>query len=709
MRKAYAAFSSILFPGSNSYVLRKDSTLKTKPARHLLPGVPGFAPVFARLHLSLALAVCALPAFAGQPADPSAAGQDLKALSLQQLGNVQVVTATKEPEEVWNTPDAIYVLTQDDIRRSGVTTVPDALRLVPGVEVARVSGDRNWAVGIRGFGDQFSKAVLVLLDGRNVYTPLFSGVYWTIDNVMIEDIDHIEVIRGPGGTIWGPNAENGVINIITKSSASTQGGLAAVGGGNVDQGTGDFRYGISNGANLSFRAYGMAFSRSAEYHPNGINYDDSRLGQVGFRSDWTSGRDVVTVQGDAYKGQLGDAQRISTFTPEGSYISYAPGMNTGGNILGRWRRDISPKSDLYLQAYWMRDYRIGSNFGETRDTFDIDFLHRLSVGDRNEFTYGVEARISPATLRRTVPTIGFTSNHLTDSIYSGFVQDVFSIAPGKLSLTIGSKLGSDSYSGFHYQPSGRLLWTPTPTRTIWAAVTRAVRVPGLVDANIDDDIYAGPGVYIHLVGNPRVRNEHVVSYDEGFRTLLKRNFFFDVTAFHNQYDDVIALSDPTAIVPATSPPPNHLLYDFTYVNGIHGTTDGFEIAPDWKPLPSWRLKAAYSYLTSDLSNKPFLKQPLTVTTYSGSSPSHQLVLQSESDFGRFSFDPTFRYVSHLPAQHVRAYSTADARLGWHLSKSVELSVTGQNLLQPHHGEFGIDPEPNVLIKRSVYAKLVWSR
>lgn len=679
-------------------------TAQTTPGEVLRCGLRRFA----ALPCALLGALLLLPAAARAASPQPPPDQDLKSLSLEQLGNVEVTTASKEPEEVWRTPAAIFVLTQDDIRRSGVTSIPDALRLVPGVEVARVDGD-NWVVGIRGFGDLFSKSVLVLIDGRNVYTPLFSGVYWTIDNVMMEDIDRIEVIRGPGGTIWGPNAENGIINIITKRSEDTKGALVAAGGGDVDQGTGDFRYGSSNGKNLSYRAYGMVFSRSAEHHVDGINSDDSRLGQVGFRADWKKGRDTVTLQGDAYKGQLGNVFAVSSYTPPGRTISYDPYSLTGGNVLGRWRRDLGAHGDLYAQGYWMRDYRIGSNFGETRDTFDFDFLHHLPAGKRNELTYGVEARISPATIRQVNQTLDFQPHHLTWNVYSGFVQDVLTLAPGKLSFTIGSKLASDSYSGFQYQPSGRLLWTPTPTRSVWAAVTRAVRTPGLFDANLIDDSYLAPGLFLRLAGNSDIRAEKVVSYEEGLRTLTARNLYIDIAGYHSQYDDIVGLGDPTVTKP-TSPGGPHTLVTYQFANSIHGTSDGFELAPDWKPTQNWQLKGSYSYLHLDLSNKPFVKNQIILNNYRGNSPSHEVVLQSNIDLPkRFELDETFRYESHRPAQNVRAYSTADARLGWHLSKQFEVSVTGENLFQPHHAEFGAAVGPNVLIKRSVYAKIVWTR
>ncbi|HVT99963.1 MAG TPA: TonB-dependent receptor plug domain-containing protein, partial [Acidobacteriaceae bacterium] len=382
-------------------------------------------------------------AWASSSLAPVSGGVDtkqLKTLSLEQLGNIEVVTQSKEPTEVWNTPAAIYVLTAEDIRRAGVTNVPDALRLVPGVNVARVSGDRNWLVAIRGLGDQYSKYVLVLIDGRSVYTPLFGGVYWPIDNVMLEDIDRIEVIRGPGGSIWGADAVNGIINIITKSSKATHGVLASAGGGNVDENTEDLRYG-SHSHGFDFRVNGFGFVRGAEYHQNGQpNYDWSRLAQVGFHADRAAGPDTVTLQGDAYLGHLGDAQTISTFTPVATYISYASTNVYGGNLLGRWRRELPASADLYLQAFWSHDHRVGPNFGETRDTFDVDFLHRTPPTRYQQFTYGFGGRWSPSRTLVSTPTDRFEPASETESVYSGFLQEEVKVVPNRLSLTLGSKL-----------------------------------------------------------------------------------------------------------------------------------------------------------------------------------------------------------------------------------------------------------------------------
>jgi len=674
------------------------------------------SPHSARILAALILVVC-VPWRLARADDASSLGQagggnpkQLKSLSLEQLGNVEVVTETKEPTQVWNTPAAIYVLTGDDIRRSGVTNIPDALRLVPGVNVARVSGDRNWVVAIRGLGDQYSKYVLVLIDGRCVYTPLFGGVFWTIDNVMLEDIDRIEVIRGPGGTIWGTDAVNGIINIITKEAKDSQGLLVSAGGGSVDEDTEDLRYG-SRSHGFDFRVDGFGFVRGAEHHLDGQpNYDWSRVGQVGFRGDRVAGRDSVTLQGDAYIGHLGDAQSLSTFTPPATFVSYKSTNVVGGNLLGRWRRDLPAKADLYLQAFWAHDFREGPNFGETRDTFDVDFLHRTPPTAWQQFTYGVGARWSPSTTRQTIPTDNFVPASETESTYSGFLQEELKFVPDRLSLTLGSKLEHNSYTGFEYEPSGRLLFTPRDDQSLWASISRAVRIPDRVDENIDVDGYVAGPIWAEVLGNTHLNAERLVAYEGDYRGLWGKRVYFSASGFHNVYDDLIAQGAPF-LGNATSPPfaPGSLLIGFQYRNGIRGTTDGFEMAPELQATSWWRFKAAYSYLHVHLEDEPGFNYPLTLTTLHGLSPNSQVVARSQIDLpGHFEFDQTFRYIGALPAQGVEAYETADVRFGRHLSPGLDLSVVGQNLLQPHHEEFGISPGPNVGIKRGVYAKLVWS-
>ena len=659
--------------------------------------------------LSFASLPCVLGAET-QPSDKQA--QQLKSLTLEQLGNLEVTTQSKEPTEMWSTPAAVYVLTGEDIRRSGVTSVPDALRLVPGVNVFRVNGSRNWAVGIRGLADQFSRYVLVLIDGRSVYTPLFGGVLWTINNVMLEDIDRIEVIRGPGGTIWGADAVNGVINIITKHSQDTKGTLISAGGGNVDQNTEDLRYG-SEHKGWTWRADAFGFVRSPEDHiQNQPNYDGSRDGQIGFRLDRNTGPDEFTFQGDAYWGKFGDAQSLTTYEPSTAFISYRSTNVSGVNVRTRWRRQFSNKSDIYLQAYWSHDHRIGSNFGEERDNYDIDFLHRLAATPRQQFTWGAGIRLSPSTTTHTVPTIGFNPGDRTESIYSGFLQEELHLVPGKLSLVAGSKLEHNNYTGFEYQPNARLLFTPIARFSAWASISRAVRIPDRVNEDIQNDIFIPlPTLtFLRLEGNHQLISERLIAYEGGFRTLLHSRLYLSATGFYNAYRNIISFGP---LKPASSPgpplPPGASLFNIQYENGIHGASDGAEFAPDFQASSFWRIRPGVSYLNLDLHNEPGFTSTLTLNSLRGSSPRYQAFIQSEINLPHhLEFDQSFRYVDSLPAQSVRAYTTADARIGWNPTKSLSLSVTGQNLFQPHHAEFGIDPPPTVLIKRGVYAKLVWN-
>jgi iron complex outermembrane receptor protein len=645
-----------------------------------------------------------------QPSQTQA--QQLKSLTLEQLANVEVTTQSKEPTEVWNTPAAIYVLTSEDIRRSGVTSVPDALRLVPGVNVFRVNGSRNWAVGIRGLADQFSKYVLVLIDGRTVYTPLFGGVWWTINNVMLEDIDRIEVIRGPGGTIWGADAVNGVINIITKHSEDTKGTLISTGGGNVDQNTEDLRYGSERNG-WTWRADAFGFVRAPEYHvQNQPNYDWSRDGQVGFRLDHRTPSNEFTLQGDAYWGKFGDAQKLSTYDPPATTISYKSTNVSGGNIRARWRRQFTNHSDIYLQAFWSHEHRIGSNFGEDRDTFDVDFLHRLRPTQRQQFTYGLGLRLSPSGIAQVTPTQRFNPSQLTDSIYSAFIQDEVRVVPDKFSITIGSKFEHNNYTGFEYQPSGRLLFTPSNKFSAWAAISRAVRTPDRVDEDIQVDVFAftPPPVFVRVAGSHTLIPERLVAYEGGFRTLIHPRLYLSATGFHNAYRNLIASSAlKTTPAPVPPLPPGSVLYITQFANGIHGSTNGAEIGPDWQAASFWRIRPGLSFLSIDLRDEPGFSDFNTLKTLRGSSPTYQAFIQSEINLPRhLEFDQSIRYVDSLPAQSVRAYTTADARFGWNATRNLSLSVTGQNLFQPHHAEFGIDPPPTVLIKRGIYAKLVWS-
>jgi iron complex outermembrane receptor protein len=639
----------------------------------------------------------------------------LKLLSLEQLGNVEVTSVSKDPRQVMRTPAAISVITQEDIRRSGATSIPEALRLVPGVEVARIDGD-HWSVAIRGLAGQFSKDLLVLIDGRSVYTPLFAGVYWDVQNVMLDDVDRIEVIRGPGGTIWGANAVNGVINIITKSAEDTHGAIVTLGGGNVDQGTGSIRYGGTIGKDFNYRIYATGSIRGPEFHSDGDEYDRWRMGQTGFRTDWKKGeKDAFTVQGDVYSAASGESSFLATFMPAAEIVQDAMASASGGNLLARWQHTMGEGSDIQIKAYFDRTNRVDIEGGETRDTFDVDFVQHVRTHGEQELTWGLGARVSPSNFIQTTPGINFLPNNQTDSIYSGFLQYELPIIRDRLTLTAGTKLEHNNFSGFQFEPSVRLLWAPTAHHSFWAAVTRAVRTPSRQDEDVSFAILAAaepipPSIYFEIVGNPHAKAEQLIGYELGYRTQVNKNFYLDATAFYNSYNGLEGFGPP-GISESAVPPPLHIFFLLQYANIIVGDTVGGEIAPDWKITHWWQLRGSYSFLHMALRDKPgFTDVGNLLSSYMGSSPTSLLTFQSQFNLPKhFELDATYRYTSQLSAYSVGAYSTADLRLGWHFGESLDFSVVGQNLLQPSHGEFGGNPGPLVGIRRSAYAKITWRR
>lgn len=646
---------------------------------------------------------------AGTPDPIPVESERLTQVSLEQLGEIEVTTASKVPVKANRIPAAIFVITQEDIRRSGASSLPEVLRLAPGVEVARIDSN-TWSVGVRGFGSALSRSVLVLIDGRTVYTPLFAGVYWNVQDTLLEDVERIEVIRGPGGTIWGANAVNAVINIITKNTRDTQGMLVSMGGGNIDQGFANFRYGGGNGETLNYRIYGKAFSQGPEFHSDGRRFDDWRMGQTGFRTDWERhNRDTFTLQGDLYNGDAGQRVGIGSYTAPFVTMAEQNAELGGGNLLGHWRRVLSAGSDIQLQTYYDRSNRRQPTFAESRDTFDIDFIHHLGLPGRQDFLWGLGTRLSSGNASQVIPTVVFTPNHYTEKLYNAFVQDEIPIVGNKLSITLGSKFLHNSYSGFEAEPTGRLLWTPTPRQTIWAAVTRAVRTPSRIeeDLQLTGLLTPNPLTFFRVMGDRKFSSEHLLGYEAGYRTLIKPTLYIDLAAFYNNYDRLLSLETGVPFS-ETAPSPPHLVLPFLFRNGILGKTAGFELAPDWTPKHWWRLRGSYSYLHIDLDKKFGSLDNTSVSSIQGSSPHHQIVIQSTLDLPKkLAFDQTLRYVSALPAQLVRSYTTADVRFSWRATRSLDLSVGGQNLLQPHHPEFGGDPGSLVGIERSAYIRLTW--
>jgi iron complex outermembrane receptor protein len=657
---------------------------------------------------ALLLFTCAL--LEAQDAETSPSGR-LKGLSLEQLGNIEVTTVSKSPVKLSQTPAAIYVITQEDIRRSGVRSLPEALRLAPGVDVAQIDSVK-WAVGIRGFESRLSRSVLVLIDGRSVYSPLFHGVYWEVQDTLIEDIDRIEVIRGPGGTIWGANAVNGVINIITKNSRDTRGTLVSAGGGSVNQGFLDFRTGGGNDSGFNYRVYGKGEDQSPAYHQDNRQFDDWRRMQGGFRTDWdVNPRNTITVQGDLYDGVAGESVRVTSENPPAASVAEQNALLSGGNVLARWQRMFSATSDLQIQAYYDRVNRLQANQAEYRDTYDIDLVHHLTLFGGQDFIWGFGARASVGKVPQVVPTYVFNPSERTDQLYTAYAQDSIPLAGDKLLFIAGAKILNESLSGFNVEPSARLLWTPTPRRTFWGAVTRAVRTASDIEDTLTTTslVSTSPLVFSRTQGDRIFTDEILVGFEAGYRSLISNTFSLDIAAFHNRYNHLLSLETQTPYteddggLTATIDP-------FFNLNGVKGTTSGIEIAPDWKPRSWWRLQGSYSFLDMDMKTIPTSSDTTTVSSLEGSSPHHQVRIQSWLDLMRnMEFSATWRYVSALPALSVGGYETGDARFAWRPVPRVELAVTAQNLMQPHHGEFSGDPGPVVGIKRNVFASLTFRK
>jgi iron complex outermembrane recepter protein len=667
--------------------------------------------------LALSLSLCLSFFFSERPARASSDFQPpenpVKDLTLQQLGDVEVTTLSKAPEQVRKTAAAIYVITQEDIKRSGATTIPDALRLAPGVEVARIDSSK-WSIGIRGFGSRLTRDVLVLIDGRTVYTTMLAGTYWEVQNMVLDDVDRIEIIRGPGGTIWGPNAVNGVINIITKSSKNTQGTLVSTGGGDLEQGFFNARYGGGDNKNFNYRVYALGFDRGPEYHPDGRNFDRWRAAQGGFRTDWTSDRDTVTVQGDVYDEGAGESVTATSYTAPYSQTLDGTALLSGANVLARWQRTMGKGEDFQIQAYYDRTNRHEPNFIDNRDTLDIDFLDRFRLPGRQQISWGLGARVSRGYDPQVFSGLVFSPVERSDRLLTAFFQDEIELVENRLTLSVGTKFLRTNFTGLQLQPSGRLLWTPTDKQTLWASFTHAVRTPSDAERNFFLSGYIGTSqglpFFARFNANPNFRSEQLNGYETGYRRLLGPKVYVDIAAFYNHYSDLFSEDITGAPFVENNPPPTHLLLPAEFGNGLFGTTRGVEIAPEWQAFSFWRLGASYSFLQMEIRKSPNSQDVGTAPGIEGSSPRHQVGAQSDFDFAKhFNIDLTYRFISALAAEKVNAYSTTDARFAWQFIPHFELSVVGQNLLQPHHAESAGDPGPLVGIKRNVYAQVTWKQ
>ena len=641
--------------------------------------------------------------------------KDLTEMSLEDLMNTKVTSVSKREQKMSEVAAAIFVISAEDIRRSGATNIPDLLRMVPGVDVAQINAS-SWAISVRGFNHQFSDKLLVLIDGRAVYTPLFGGVYWDVQDVPLEDIERIEVIRGPGATIWGANAVNGVINIITKKASDTQGGLLTAGAGTQDLGFGVVQYGGRIGEVGSYRVFAKGLDHNHFPDLEGLDaQDDWHLERGGFRADTTlSRKDSLTVQANIYGGSEG-----SEF---GHIVSISPPVNenvignadlAGGDIVSRWKHEFSSRSDTTLQFYFDRNQRKGPESREDRDTFDLDFQHHLALGTRHDLIYGGDIR---DTADHTVGTIdqAWVPASREMQLYSTFVQDEIALKPDRVFLTLGTKLENNYLSSFDVAPTVRVAWTPESTRTFWAALSRADRSPARrnTDADINVAVFPGPGgtpAELTLFGNPNQKSEHVIAYEAGYRAQPRGPLSVDVALFFNDYSD-LASTEPGTPFPVNNDGPPHLVIPLVWANKIHGYTDGVEVSANWKARDWWTLSPGYALLQMHLHTDATSQDTTTVPDTEGSSPRHQAQLRSHINLpGGFGWDVTGYFVESLPAQQVPSYTRLDTLLSRRLGERLGLSLVGQNLLRDRHLESNdaltsLNPSQP---KRSGYVKLTW--
>jgi len=638
---------------------------------------------------------------------------DLTQASLEDLMNVRVTSVSRKEQKLSKVAAAIYVITQEDIRRSGATTIPDLLRMVPGLDVAQVDANA-WAISSRGFNDQIANKLLVLIDGRSVYDPMFSGVFWDQQNVPLEDIERIEVIRGPGATVWGANAVNGVINIITKSSKATQGGLVTAGAGSSEA-HGLIQYGGKIGSEGTYRIFGGYDNYDQLVDEFGQPAADGwHLDHGGFRSDWDlSGRDALTVEGDILAGR--ERQTLNSFVSLSPPLSgeFSDAIRPGaGDLLGRWTHTFLGRSDIALQVYYDGVNRTALGVRELYHTFDMDFQHHLAFGSRQDVVWGFEHRHTSDDI---LPGYAISLNPASrsENLSSAFLQDEFRLADS-LSLTLGSKLEHNSYTGFEAEPSARLVWSPAERQTLWAAVSRAIRQPSRTDVNIrvNDAAFPGPGGVNTLVstfGNPNFKSEEVLAYELGYRVEPIDRVSLDLATFYNVYQNLRTV-EPEAPTFESTPLPPHVLIPQMFGNGMHGRTYGAELSADWSVVDRWKLTGSYSWLNMRLQLDPTSLDVSGATAAVGQSPRNQFQVRSYLTLpGRIDCDTSLYYVDQLPAVMTPAYTRVDARLAWHATESIELSIVGQNLLNERHFEFNdnIEQTDPSQAKRSVYGRMTW--
>ena len=642
---------------------------------------------------------------------------DLTRLSLEELMNVEVSLASRKPEQLGATAAAVAVISAEDLRRSGARSIPEALRLVPGMQVARIDANK-WAVTARGFAGLFANKLLVLVDDRSVYTPLFSGVFWEAQDVILEDVERIEVIRGPGGTLWGTNAVNGIINVVTKKTADTQGGLMQLGGGTAERRFGAVRYGGRLAEGIYYRGYAKFFERDSS--PGAASHkpqDGWHVTRAGGRLDYRlSTRDALTAQGDFYTGQVGQSlELVTSLTPPQPEIVHADAVIEGFSFIGRWERTLNENTDLALKLYHDRSERADVVLHGAIDNTDVDFQHRFRLRRRLEIIWGLGYRSTRDDFAGTF-TMSLIPASRRTHLFSGFAHGDIFLLPERLRLSLGSKIERNSYTGFELQPNVRLWWSPVPEHVFWGALSRAARIPsrgesdlrGIARAMPPDALFPGsPVALVALLGNRHYGSEKLVAAELGYRT-LRGEITLDLTAFYHLYDQ-LRTNELGLPVREQTPSPPHLLVPLQVDNKARGIICGWEWAANWQRWQRWHLRAVYSYLQMDLELEEESRDEVT-KSFAGEIPHHQFSLRSHLElYAGLELDVIGRFVDDLASMDIPRYLTGDLRLGWRSDERLELSLVGRNLLDSPHREF-VSTSSGALptaVEASVHALLTW--
>jgi iron complex outermembrane recepter protein len=618
--------------------------------------------------------------------------EDLFSLSLDELMNIEVISVSRTLEKTFQAPAAVTVITHDDIHRSGYTSIGEILKMAPGLQVAQIDANK-FAITSRGFNSRYANMLLVQIDGRTVYSTLHSGVYWETQELMLEDVDRIEIIRGPGASLWGANAVNGIINIITKSAKDTMGGYADGAYGN-QIGFGDIRWGDKLGDNFFYRGYGKYIHREPMLTSQKEDAHDSmELPRGGYRCDWElSQKDLLTFQGDYYDGDVGQE-----YMGTGSESSHFNTDASGFNQLFRYGHIFSSTSDLSLQMYYDRTSRDDIKLKEHSDLFDVDFQHRFAWTPRNETIWGLGYRYIWQDTEKESLTEFVPSDPGLDS-YSGFLQNKYAVMPDFMYLIFGSKVEDNYYTDTECQPSARILITPDPHHTIWASVSRAVRTPSIFEESVDISMPMGSENITILKGNSDQDPEELYAYEIGYRIKPIQSLIVDAACFYNDYDKLAS----SEIVDGTS----------TFGNNKKAYTYGGELSANWDITKIVRLTAWYAYIDGEMEDKTSGEK-----TDIALMPKNQAYIRPSISFPyNVTFDTEIYYVDEIQSarRKIPEYYRLDARLGWFPMKHLELSVAGQNLLvlqdgdfEDEHTEFSSYQPDSGYIERSVYVEVAY--